>query len=391
MRILILAADISLSSGGSRTGTLNICRALLSKGHEVCLYTTRNSSSNEFGHQSNRIIDYEGVPTKFFKSEFRLMGNIVSFALCFDLVRNVKQFDLVLIQSLYQFTSTIAAFISRIQNIPYVIRPHGTLDPVLFFRRRTLLKKLYLALFEARNFRLAKAIQYSSESEMLMTSPLIPCSAAGIIITEGISTEDIPPLGSLSDFHDLYPQFSSKRILLFLGRLHQKKGIELAIEAFNLVLQEVEDVHFVIIGPGSSDYIKHLKQVVKAKGLEEHISFLGPVSETLKFSALMSADIFVLPSYGENFGIAVVEALACGLPVLISNKVAIASDLEKYGVAVVVECSADQISVALLQMLRDVNSKNIIRSLGPKIVSKYYSIQAMSEQMNRIYRNLLID
>ncbi|BEI32950.1 glycosyltransferase [Polynucleobacter sp. HIN5] len=391
MKILVLAVNISQSSGGGKTGTLNICKALLSKGHEVCLYTTKHSDKNEFSNRSKIVEDYEGVPTKFFNSQFALIGNIFSFDLCLSLFRDIRHYDLVLVQSLYQLSSTAAAFIARLYKVPYIIRPHGTLDPVLFFRRYSLLKKFWLELFEKRNFRFAKAIQYSSFSEMLMTSSFIPNLAPGIVITEGIPVENIPNSDSLTYFHNKYPHLSDKRILLFLGRLHQKKGIELAIEAFLELSQQVKNVHFVIIGPGCSDYVQHLKVMVHSKGLQESISFLGPVSERMKFSALMTADIFVLPSYGENFGIAVIEALACGLPVLISDKVAISPELQKYGVAVVTECCASQISEALFTMLNDESLKKTISSLGPKIVSKYYSLQAMSEQIDHAYRKTLLN
>lgn len=389
LKILVLAANISTSSGGLKTGTLNLCKALIKKGHDVLLYTTTYSDTNEFFHYKGRLIYLEGVPVRFSNIQFNAMGNIFSVGLTKDLLKTIPSMDLVLIQSLYQITSTLAAIISKIYNIPYILRPHGTLDPVLFFRRRLLIKKIYINLFERWSFFWARAIQYSSKSEMLMTSRVIKNLAPGIIITEGISIEDFSRQSKKIDFRKRYPQFKDKRIILFLGRMHQKKGLEIALQAFSIASKKIEDIQMAIIGPGESNYVNQLISLTSRLRLDDRVFFLGAVDNELKKAALMDSDIFLLPSHGENFGIAVIEAIACGCPVILSNKVAVAEDLKNYGVALVADCDAVQMASAICTLCSDVELSNRMRSEGPICANKFYSLEAMATQMDVAYKSLL--
>lgn len=389
MKILVVTANISASSGGLKTGTLNLCKALIKKGHTVLLYTTTYSETNEFNDCEGRLVYLEGVPVKFSNIQFRAMGNIFSIGLIKDFLKTIPSMDLVLIQSMYQFTSTLTALISKFYNIPYILRPHGTLDPALFFRRRSLIKKIYVFLFERWSFLWASAIQYSSKSEMLMTSGVIKKSAPGIVISEGIAIEDFAKESKKIAFRQSYPQFKDKRILLFLGRIHQKKGIEIALQAFKIVSEKIDDLQMAIIGPGESSYVNQLVKLTSQLELEDRVFFLGMVDDELKKSALMDSDIFILPSYGENFGIAVIEAIACGCPVILSNKVGVAENLRNHGVALVAECDVVQIASAVCTLCSDPLLVNKMRLEGPKCANKYYSLEAMAAQMDIAYKSLL--
>jgi glycosyltransferase involved in cell wall biosynthesis len=136
--------------------------------------------------------------------------------------------------------------------------------------------------------------------------------------------------GARQVFFEAFPNLRGQRILLFLGRLHEKKGCDLLIEAFNKIRNSSEQIYLVMAGPcAQPDYVRHLQQMAAASdGL---ISFPGMLTGDLKWGALSAAEAFILPSHQENFGIAVAEALACGTPVLISNKVNIWREIETDG------------------------------------------------------------
>jgi len=131
-------------------------------------------------------------------------------------------------------------------------------------------------------------------------------------------------------FFDAFPNLRGQRLLLFLGRLHEKKGCDLLIEAFSQVRNSSERIHLMVAGPcAQPEYLRHLQQMAATS--DGTISFPGMLSGDVKWGALSAADAFVLPSHQENFGIAVAEALACGTPVLISNKVNIWREIEADG------------------------------------------------------------
>lgn len=388
-KILIISSNISKDSGGLRTGTINICNALEKKGWNVTLYTTTFSKDGEFNGKIKGVAELRDIDTNYFKCQKVIWGNIISMGMLIRLLfLSRKNFDLVLVQSMYQFNSTFAALICRIKKIPYILRPHGTLDPVLLYRRLVPLKKLYIAMFEKPNFSRAKAIQYSSQQEMDMTDLVFKGSAEGIIISEGISPEEYKNFDE-GEFVRRFPQFSNGQTILFLGRLHQKKGIDLAIKAFEKISHQFIDSKMAIIGTGDQSYIDVLVGLIDELKMNNRIYILGGVNHSVKLAAFHAADIFILPSYGENFGLAVVEAALCSLPMIISNRVAIAPQFEEGGAAVICECSSDAFASALENLLHDSEMRHSMSLAGPKVVGDYFTVEKMGNALDVTYKKIL--
>lgn len=388
-KILIISSNISKESGGLRTGTINICNALAKRGWIVSLYTTTFSKNSEFNGKIKVMAELKGVDTHYFKCQRIIWGNIISLGM---LVRLLflprKNFDLVLVQSMYQFNSTFAALVCRAKKIPYILRPHGTLDPVLLYRRRVLLKKLYISMLEKPNFSRAKAIQYSSQQEMDMTDLVFKGSAGGIIISEGISPEEYKNFDE-GEFVRRFPQFSNSQTILFLGRLHQKKGVDLAIKAFRKISHQFADSKMAIIGTGDQSYIDGLAGLIDELNMNNRIYILGGVNNSVKLAAFHAADVFILPSYGENFGLAVVEAALCSLPMAISNRVAIAPQLKEGGAAIICECNSDAFASALEHLLQDSEMRYSMSLAGPKVVEAYFTVEKMGNALDIAYKKIL--
>ncbi len=388
MKIIVLASDISLESGGLRSGTLNLCKALMAKGHDVTLLSTTPSMNKQLITDNSLDTTIDGVKTRLFYYQFKLMSNIFSCGLLRFLAHEVPKTDLIVIQSLYQCSSTFAAYIARVNSIPYVLRPHGTLDPFLFFRRRIFFKRLYVMLFEKRNFLFASAIQYSTLSEATMTASIISNTAQSIIIKEGVDLEVFNRISSIS-FRNLYPQLKGKEVMLFLGRLHQKKGIEIALKAFEKVARINKNLYFVIVGPGETSYVNMVKEFINRLAYSDRVLILGPVNSDIKIAALKESDLFILPSYGENFGISVVEALASGLPIIITKRVGIAEDLSDVLGVIVTECDVEEVASAIIKIISSPELRNHIKFKGPEIAQLLYSIDSMGNQMDMAYKKLV--
>jgi glycosyltransferase involved in cell wall biosynthesis len=388
LKIIVLASDISLESGGLRSGTLNLCKALMAKGHDVTLLSTTPSMNKQLITDNSLDTTIDGVKTRLFYYQFKLMSNIFSCGLLRFLAHEVPKTDLIVIQSLYQCSSTFAAYIARVNSIPYVLRPHGTLDPFLFFRRRIFFKRLYVMLFEKRNFLFASAIQYSTLSEATMTASIISNTAQSIIIKEGVDLEVFNRISSIS-FRNLYPQLKGKEVMLFLGRLHQKKGIEIALKAFEKVARINKNLYFVIVGPGETSYVNMVKEFINRLAYSDRVLILGPVNSDIKIAALKESDLFILPSYGENFGISVVEALASGLPIIITKRVGIAEDLSDVLGVIVTECDVEEVASAIIKIISSPELRNHIKFKGPEIAQLLYSIDSMGNQMDMAYKKLV--
>ena len=237
---------------------------------------------------------------------------------------NCRRFDAVVVDGLWQFHGVATREALRGTNVPYFVFPHGMLDP--WFKTTYPLKHLKKWLFwpwaEYRVLRDARAVLFTCEEERKLARQSFWLYKV---------TEQVVPFGTASPptnkeelrqtFLTTYPQLAGKRILLFLSRIHVKKGCDMLIEAFGRIAQQNHDVHLAIAGPCEPALLAALKAQVTALGLTERVHWLGMLKGPLKWGALHASSAFTLPSHQENFGIAVAEALGCGTPVLISDKV----------------------------------------------------------------------
>jgi glycosyltransferase involved in cell wall biosynthesis len=252
------------------------------------------------------------------------------------------QFDAVIIHGLWQYSSFGVWRALRRTPIPYFVFPHGMLDP--WFNRTYPLKYakklLYWPWAEYRVLRDAAAVLFTSEEERGLARESFPhyrCNE--VVVNYGTAAPETDFPSAREEFFHRFPQLRGQPFLLFLGRLHEKKGCDLLIEAFAAARQslpEPEGLHLVIAGPCAGEgYLLHLKRLAEkafsGKGDHIPITFTGMLSGSLKWGAFSAADAFVLPSHQENFGIAVVEALATGLPVLISDRVNIWREVDAAG------------------------------------------------------------
>jgi len=228
-------------------------------------------------------------------------------------------YDVVIVHGIWQYSSFGVWRALRGSPTPYFVFPHGMLDP--WFKRtyplKHLKKTLYWPWADYRVLRDAAAVLFTSEEERrLARESFTLYRAREVVVNYGTATPEVDWEAAMLEFYERFPSLRERKFLLFLGRLHEKKGIDLLIRAFDSLGESA--LQLVIAGPcADDDYLAALQQL--ARGLP--VTFTGLLSGNLKWGALRAAEAFVLPSHQENFGIAIAEALACGTPVLISNKV----------------------------------------------------------------------
>ena len=181
---------------------------------------------------------------------------------------------------------------------------------------------------------------------------------------------------------------AGKSLILHLGRLHQKKGLELLVEAFSRIAGRRDDAHLVLAGSGDRDYVMRIAGMLRELGISDRATITGQLDDDEKLAVLRDADVFVLPSYGENFGISVVEAMACGLPVLISDKVGIWREIADAEAGIVTTCQSEKIADAMARLLDDPGLRLTLGQHGKALVGTQFSAERMAERMETAYQAL---
>ncbi len=246
--------------------------------------------------------------------------------------QNIQNYDMVIIDGLWMF-HTLGGYVCKLLGVPYVVFTHGMLDP--YFNRAKLkyLKKLPFWFFVDRNIlAMAKSVVFTCEEELELAQKSFPLfRGTSTVATLGIETNPQQSKVLKERFLDTFPHLADKKLGLFLSRIHEKKGLELLIEAVSLCRKTLpENFVFVIAGTGDDTYTKKLKVQVSKLGLEQYFEWVGMLSGDVKWGAFASSEFFILPSHQENFGIVVAEALSQSIPVLMTNKVNIWREIKDY-------------------------------------------------------------
>ena len=237
---------------------------------------------------------------------------------------NATRYDAIVVDGIWQHHGLAARAAALRAGVPYFVFPHGMLDP--WFKTAYPLKHLKKWLVwpwaDYRVLRDARAVLFTCEEERrLAKKSFWLYKANAIVVPFGTARPPAETPEMHAQFYAEQPQLSGKRILLFLGRIHEKKGCDLLVEAFCKVAKQEPLLHLVMAGPGNGALVESLKARIETYQLSDRVHWTGMLQGATKWGAFYASEAFVLPSHQENFGVAVAEALACGRPVLISNKV----------------------------------------------------------------------
>jgi glycosyltransferase involved in cell wall biosynthesis len=384
VHILHVIPSLAPRDGGPTVATLAVCRELIRRGQQVEIYTTNADGEGCLDVPLEAATHVRGIDITYFPINGSHYYKI-SRAMASALHKNIPRFQLVHINSLYQFPSSIAAYYCRKYQIPYILRPHGTLDPYLY-RRHPLRKRLYEALIERRNLATAAAVQFTTAEEMKLASSF-NLRFRGIVIPHGVEIDTLPP-ACTTLATSLWPELNEKRVVLFLGRINFKKGLDILVAAFGRVLRQRRDTHLVLAGPDTNGYEARVRRWLAEEQATHNVTFTGMVERERKISLLNRADLFVLPSYTENFGIAVVEAMAAGLPVLVSNRVNLWPEIQNAGAGIVINPDVGELTTALLTLLDHPSHAMEMGARGRLLALERFSWESVGERLMCLYREI---
>jgi glycosyltransferase involved in cell wall biosynthesis len=389
MKILQIIPSISLVYGGPSQMVLGLASALAKAGVEVTILTTDSNGDNgqkPLDIPLNIPIKQDGYEIIYFRcAPFRRYK--FSLGLLKFLKNNAKYSDIAHIHALFSPISSAAAIICRQQNLPYILRPLGTLDPS-DLRKKKQLKQLYVALLERRNLAGASAVHFTSEQEAKISSRF-GVSTKDLVIPLGV----IPTKNNTENIRNKFGIFNDKPVVLFMSRIDPKKGLELLIPALQKLSIQGLDFHFVLAGTNPQDpiYEQKIKSDIENSQLKSHTTITGFVTGEAKISLLETADLFVLPSYYENFGIAVAEAMVAGIPVVISDQVHIYQqvlDSESGWVGTTDVESIVRLLTTALSNLQECQRRGLN---AQKYALQHFSWDAITQQVIQAYREIMVE
>ena len=324
--------------------------------------------------------NHNGIPTIFFPWQF---GTSYKYSRPFAqwLNKHVADFDLVHVHAVFNHASGAAARACLKHGVPYVVRPLGTLDP-WSMRQKSFKKKMFWWLHGKRLLSSAAVIHYTTEGEKQATEQSLGLNH-GAVVPLGVDSQNLGYDAALEAPRDPY--------VLFLSRLHPKKAVHVLVPAFLSAAKRVRDRNWrlVIAGDGPEDYYAQVKRLIESGSGHDQIVLKGWVKGETKRELLQQASVFALPSYQENFALCVVEAMSCGIPVVVSPQVNLASDIAAATAGWISDVNVDDLTRTLTEAMlseserlkRGKNGKALARSfewdqIGPKLVHMYELIHA---------------
>jgi glycosyltransferase involved in cell wall biosynthesis len=377
MRILHVIPDLAPETGGPVTAVLGLAEAQAAMGHEVSI------ASSNYGLAS--IPEVDNVEFRLFPCRYDTWRWAPELGR--HLERVVKGFDIVMVESLWQYPTFIAGRTCRAANMPYVISPNGMLD-AWSLSQKAWKKRPYMALIERSTLLGANAIHLTSEGE-LSHSHLTKWRVPKIVIPLGLPKSKYTDLPGETSFIKRYPQLSGKQIVLFLGRLHYKKQPDVVIRAFHQACSDRPDTHLVLAGIGEQHYVERLHELVKSLGMKERVLFTGILRGEAVKEAFRAASVFVLPSWQENFGLALVEAMASQCPVVVSDHIDLAPDIRQAKAGLIVSPNTEETAEAITCLLENKGMRREMGSKGRQLVLERFTWERCARDFNDVFDDIL--
>jgi glycosyltransferase involved in cell wall biosynthesis len=378
MKILHLLATLDPRAGGPTEGVRQSGINMTALGHQVEVATVDDPSAAWL--EAFPLPVHALGPAKGF---YGLTPKLVPW-----LKAHAGSFDAVIVNGLWQYHSYATWKALRRLNVPYYVFPHGMLDP--WFKRtyplKHLKKWLYWPWAEYRVLRDATRVIFTAQEECRLARKSFRLYRANEeVVAFGTRRPPADAAHLREAFYRAHPALRDQRLILFLGRIHPKKGCDLLLQAFAAARDLTPPAHLVMAGPDGGEWVPTLTALAAELGIASRVTWTGMLQGDEKWGAFYASDAFVLPSHQENFGIAVAEALGCGLPALISDKVNIWREVEAEGAGFVAPDSVEGTLANLTRWLRlDGTQATAMRAQALQCFEQHFTVDAMSADLLRV-------
>jgi glycosyltransferase involved in cell wall biosynthesis len=372
-------------ASGTIGPTHSLNRALVKQGVDVTVFTTNIDGATTIDVPLNEEVDIDGVKVFYFPITFRPWQYARDMRK--TLAKQAMNYDLIHISGAFLSESFFGSYYARKYKKPYIISPHGSfmIDPL---SRKALKKKIYINLFEKRILKNAQAIHFTIEKEKEdYIKAGFPLKKA-LIIPNGISIENYETSAG-GPFRKKFGIDNDKKIILFLGRIHPIKGLDTLIDACAIVFASEPNAILVIAGPDENGYKKIIEAQILKNDIRDRVIFAGVVSGDDKNYMFKDGDVFALTSYSENFSMATIEAMQYGLPVVITEEVGVSPYIKQSDAGIVVKKTATETANAILKILSDKNSAEIMGTNGMNLVKKEFDSNSVAKRFFEAYKKII--
>ena len=302
------------------------------------------------------------------------------------LARKIPDFDLVHIQELWHYPGYIASKIARSRNVPYIVTIHGELNEWNLQQKR-LKKQIYMTAIQRGILQKSAALHAITQAESNRIRQL-EIETPVAMIPNGTHTEEFENLPDRSQFVSRYPELENRLIVLFLGRIQQKKGLDILAQAFGNLARTRDDVRLVVAGPDEDNTLTEVKTILKSHGALEKAVFPGMLTGEQKLEALSAADIFALTSYSEGFSVALLEALSAGLPLVITDECNF-PEVGDSRAGFVVSPNDSETASAVMSLLDSADLRREMSENARRLVRSNYTWERIAEKMFTLYENVI--
>ncbi|MDH6062762.1 glycosyltransferase [Umezakia ovalisporum] len=388
MKVLHVIPSVALVRGGPSEAVLQMVQALNHFGVEAEIATTNDNGSQLLDVHLGKCIDYQQVPLWFFPRFSPPINSVREFAFSQDftnwLWRNIKHYDLLHVHAIFSYPSTAAMAMARLQKVPYIIRPIGQLC-TWSLQQSAFKKQLYLKIIEKANLNHSRKIHFTATAEQEEAAHLnLTCCSFVLPLGISINPKIADARQRMRQHFNLVPD---EPIILFLSRLHPKKGLDYLIPA----LGKLSDYRFtfVLAGSGTPEYENYVKSLLVTHGIKTRTYFTGFVKGEFKDLLIQGADLFTLTSHSENFGVAVLEALAAGIPALVTPGVALADIIKQQQLGYVTELNINAIASAIGNILTHPEKMREMGDAAREFIFNNYTWDSVAAKMMAIYKDIL--
>jgi glycosyltransferase involved in cell wall biosynthesis/SAM-dependent methyltransferase len=386
MRILQVIGSLASRYGGPSTACPALCRALARDGHDVTVYTTDADGAGRLKVPLDRPVLADGFRIRYFSAwphprEFKLSPGLSA-----ALERTAGDFDVVHVYSYYGHWVWAAARACRARGTPYLLHPHGSLDPFLL-RRRSLRKRAYARFIGRACWTDASGILFNSAEELRLATGANTAGPRRFVVPCGVDDEWFRPPEPAAERHiaQQLEHLGNSPLVVYFGRIDFKKGLDLLAAAFGIVARNNRKARLVLAGPESPGYGVRVQAWLQDAGVLERTAFLGPLAGADRITLLRRARAVVLLSYSENFGQVVAEAMAAGTPVVISDRVNIWPEIERAGAGIVVPCESGAAARAIETLLADTAEAREMGARGRQWVETNWTWPKVAGEILEVY------
>lgn len=379
--------SLSTGFGGPSEVAINLTKELRALGINSEILTTDDDMPGVIDVLLGQRVEYRQVPVYFFhRSSIRLKQFLFSADLTRWMWKNITNYNFVMGHTLFSYAPDLAAVMCRFYQIPYGVRTIGQLTPWSLSQSR-LRKGIYSNLLERSNLNHATFIHCTSLQEA-QDADNFGIKTPKVVIPLGVN----PPshiLGAKQQLRQLFNIPADSPVILFMSRIHPKKRLDLLIQVLGELKSPQQPFHLIIAGSGDAQYIESLHQLVAQHQLKSQTTFAGFVTGEGKDLLLQGSDFFALPSYSENFGIALAEAMVAGIPVITTPGVHISPDIAQAKAGIIIN-NATELKIAISQLLQSSQLRQELGDNGKRLALSKYAWPAIARSFADVY-SLILD